>query len=118
MEYLPSLPFPAAYITCNDDVLPLGPGFLLTWSGLQEIVTKKFPLSWMMKGEERLIPLNLLEDALRIITARRDLDKIGRTLEVVTTYAFTRDQTIPLPDESDDVPQVLCKESNDEATDR
>lgn len=64
---------------------------------LEAAVAEGQPLQWEMFGEVRLIPVNLLEDMLRIIQAHDDLRKVGRCAEFLRTpLGFYRDQTIPV----------------------
>jgi len=88
-----------AFIAHDEPFLSLGPDerSAVSWQTLQKIVEKELPLVWQMHGEDRVVPLALLQDTWRLIQDYMKMVQIGRGTGIhVTPYGFTRQQTEPV----------------------
>ena len=92
--------FDHALIVFDEPFLSIGPDrrSAITWEKLRETVEAKKPLMWCMFGEDRVIPLALLQDTWRLIQDYMKMIQIGRDTGIhVVPYGFTRQQTEPWP---------------------
>ena len=106
LDYSDAYPEPPfALVECDKPFLSLGPDERsdVRWSELQKIVELKHPLVWSMLGEDRVIPLALLQDTWRLIQDYIKMVQIERGTGIhVAPYGFTRQQTEPWPPEEAD----------------
>lgn len=94
--------FDYAFVMHDKPFLTIGPDkrSAVTWEKLREVVEAKKPLMWSMFGEERVIPLTLLQDTWRLVQDYMKMVQIGRDTGIhVAPYGFTRQQTEPWPTE-------------------
>ena len=87
----------------------------MTWAELRNVVEKGLPLEWVMHGEARLLPTNLIQDTWRLVQDYMTLVRIGRATGIhAAPYGFTRQQTVPMEDATSTTPVLPPSEQTPE----
>jgi hypothetical protein len=82
----------------DEPFLSIGPDArsTFTWAWLKTAAEKQIPIQWDMMGETRLIPVNLIVDAWRVVESYLDLIRLGRGAEAPQApWGFVWQQTVP-----------------------
>ena len=80
----------------DGSTLSIGNDCCLNWDDLQDAVDRAEGVVWDMRGDRRLLPHGLLENALRVYQAHIQLALLGRNVGLPPMRSFIREQTIPL----------------------